>query len=257
MQYHIIIQARTGSKRLSNKIFKIINKRTVIDFLITRLLKHYPKDRIIIATTLNKKDNKIATYAKNKKLKLFRGSETNVMDRYVKCCEAYNVKNIVRITSDCPLLDASIISKIWKLYKNKKLDYISNTLPPKESTFPDGSDIEIFKFKTLNLMNKKKLRMIDREHVTNLFWKTRKYNTLNYKNTINISQYKYSLDYKEDLSLIKKIIKKIGTKEINYNAINIVNTIKKNNVLKKISTNSKKLFNNNRKDIYENNSEVY
>lgn len=252
MDYHIIIQARINSSRFKNKIFKKLNGKPVLDFLINRLLKYYTKDTIIIATSNKKTDTKISKYAKKKGIAVFRGSENDVLDRYVRCSKKYNVKNIVRLTSDCPLIDISLIFKMWKIYKKKKLDYISNTLPPNESTFPDGSDIEIISFKKLNLINKKKLNKTDKEHVTNIFWQSKKFKYFNFKNKRNISKYKYSLDYKTDFDLIVEIVNNIGHAEKNYNPNKIVNFINKNKRLNKLSKNSKKMFIQNRKDIYEN-----
>ena len=252
MDYHIIIQARLNSSRFKNKIFKKLNGKTVLDFLVNRLLKYYKSNKIIIATSNKKIDTKISKYAKRKGVAVFRGSENDVLNRYVRCSKKYNVKNIVRLTSDCPLVDISLISKMWKIYKEKKLDYISNTLPPNEATFPDGTDVEIISFKKLNLISKKKLDKTSREHVTNIFWQSKKFKCFNFKNKNNISKYKYSLDYRKDFDLIKKIVKSLGYNEKNYNPNTIVKFIHQNKNLNKMSKNSKKMFIQNRKDIYEN-----
>ena len=252
MDYHIIIQARLNSSRFKNKIFKKLKGKTILDFLINRLLKYYTRNTIIIATSNKKIDTKISKYAKRKGITVFRGSENDVLDRYVRCSKKYNVKNIIRLTSDCPLVDISLIFKMWKIYKEKKLDYISNTLPPNEATFPDGTDIEIISFRKLNLINKKKLNKTIREHVTNIFWQSKKFKCFNFKNKKNISKYKYSLDYKTDLDLIKKIVKNLGHNEKNYSPNTIVKFINQNKILNKMSKSSKKMFIQNRKDIYEN-----
>ena len=110
--------------------------------------------KLFLATTKLKKDTKILKVAKKLNIKVFLGSEKDVLSRYLDCSTKYNINNIIRLTSDCPLVDPKLIKKMISIYKKKNLDYLSNTLPPNKSSFPDGSDIEIFNSKALNIVNK-------------------------------------------------------------------------------------------------------
>ena len=169
MKFGIIIQARCGSKRLPNKILKKINNDdNVLEYLIKRISNYFDK-KIILSNDKIKKDTKILKVAKKLNIKVFLGSEKDVLSRYLDCSTKYNINNIIRLTSDCPLVDPKLIKKMISIYKKKNLDYLSNTLPPNKSSFPDGSDIEIFNSKALNIVNKLSKSKIDREHVTNLF----------------------------------------------------------------------------------------
>ena len=250
MNFPIIIQARTRSKRYPKKILAKIDQRNVLEFLIDRLLKTFSKNKIIIATTKFKRDNIICNLSRKKKINFFRGSENNVLKRYLDCAKKFKVKNIIRITSDCPLIDSKLIEKMRRLFILDKLDYLANTFPPTKSKFPDGSDIEIFKFRSLLKISKLSKNDQDKEHVTNFFWKnTKKFKTKTINKKKDLSNYKFSIDYKSDLTLVKKIYEKIKAKKMHGTAEEIVRIIKKNRYMKIISMRSKQKFLKNRKDL--------
>ena len=218
---------------------------------MTTLPRNLKKKNIIIATTKNKRDNKLVKLVKKLKINYFRGSEENVLNRYINCGKKFNVKNVIHITSDCPLVDTNLIYKMINIFNKKKIDYLANTYPPKKSKFPDGTDIEIYKYKSLVRLNKLTQKDEDKEHVTNFFWKNpRLFKTMIVNNKKNLSMYKYSLDYKNELLLIKKILKKIKLKNLNLNYQNIVKIIKNDNSIKNISNKNLKKFKLNRKDLY-------
>ena len=128
---------------------------------------------------------------------------------------------------------------------------MSNTLPINNSTYPDGTDIEIFKYKSLKKVNELAKTKIEKEHVTNLFWSQKsvfKSNLIKMK--INLSRYKFSIDYKKELDLVRKIILELNKKNLKGTAKEIVSIIKKNTRMNQLSQNSKKKFLNNRKDLY-------
>ena len=252
MNFAILIQARLGSSRFPKKIIQYIDGKTVIEYMVDKLLKVFKKKNIIINTTNSKKDDELIQIIEKKKLKYFRGSENNVLDRYLKCSKKFKVKNIIHLTSDCPLVDTNLISKMKKTFENKKLDYFANTYPPNMSNFPDGSDIEIYKQKSLIKLSKLSNKREDKEHVTNFFWKNPKiFNTNILKSNKKLSKFKYSLDYKNELFLIKKIIKISKIKKIKLNYKNIVKIINNNKNLKKISNNNLSKFKKNRNDLYK------
>ena len=102
-----------------------------------------------------------------------------------------------------------------KIFFSKNLDYLANTYPPNKSMYPDGTDIEIYKYKSLLKLSKLTNKKEDKEHVTNFFWKNKKiFKTMIIKNKINLSNFKYSIDYKNEIILVKKILKIIKKKKI-------------------------------------------
>ena len=247
MRKAIIIQARSGSKRYKNKILKKINHLNVLEYLIKKLLKYFKKEEIIIATTCKKEDLRICDIAKSNNVYFFQGNENDLVNRYYNCAKKFEISTIIRITSDCPLVDPNLIKKMIRIFKQKKLDYFSNTCPPGLSKFPDGSDIEIFTIKSIKKLDQLNQSKSDKEHIYG-FWKKKKIfksMILNKKN--DISKFKFSLDYKSDLVLIKKILMQLKLLKIEGSADEIVNLIKKNSTLSEISKNNRLKYLKNKK----------
>ena len=203
-----IIQVRMNSKRFPGKVMKKIDgKNPSLFFTISQLQKSKYIKKIIIATSINKSDDIIEDFSKRIKVNCFRGDEEDVLDRYYNCAKKYHIKNIIRITGDCPLIDPTIVDNMILKFKNGNYDYIHNFEP---RTFPDGEDVEILTFNSLANAWKNSKLPSEREHVTaylrNNSKKFKIKNILNYK---DFSNYRVTLDYEEDLKLIKLIIRNI------------------------------------------------
>ncbi len=205
--YHAIIQARMGSTRLPGKTLMKFNNVTPLEVLIKRVKKIKNIKLIIIATTKLKEDDIFEKYAKKLNIKIFRGNSKNVLERYYLAAKFFNSKNIIRLTADCPFIDQFTVTKMMKLFNTNKYDYISNTYPM-PCTFPDGSDIEIFNFKSLKKNKLEAFLPSDKEHVTKYFWKSKKFRCYRYDNLIDLSKYRYTIDIAEDFNLFKSILKK-------------------------------------------------
>ena len=141
-----IIQARLGSTRLPGKVLKKIQNKVVLDYVIDRLKTCKKIDEIVLAITTNKKDDVLEKYAKDKKINYIRGSEEDVLSRYYEAAKKYNADIIVRITSDCPLIDPKIVDEIITKHLENNADYTANII---ERTYPRGLDTEVFNFNTL------------------------------------------------------------------------------------------------------------
>ena len=202
MKYAIIIQARMGSTRLPNKVMKKINGQTLIELLIKRLSGSRLIEDIIFAIPKSSANNILSNHIISKGLKVFKGSENNVLRRYYQCAKKYHVENIIRITSDCPVSDIKIIEKLIKKFKLSDLDYISNTMPP---SFPDGLDVEIFTYKSLETANKYAKSTFDKEHVTSYIRNSSKFKKYNLRNSLDLSNLRLTVDEKEDFKVIKNI----------------------------------------------------
>ena len=250
--FKIIIQVRLNSTRLAKKVLKkIYSNQSMLGFLLNRLNKKFKTEDIIIALAKNKMNSPIINLLNKYKVRYYEGSENNVLNRYYKCAKKYNVNNIVRITSDCPLIDTSLIIKMIKYFKNNNYDYLANTLPEKEKTFPDGSDIEIFKFSAMEKMIKLNLTQSDKEHVTNKFWKSKLFKNKLYKTKVNLSQYRYSVDYQSDFVNVKKIIYLLKKKKMKFTTLNITRIIKNNSFIKKTMDINIKKQKKRRQNIFE------
>ena len=109
MNDYILVQARTGSKRLKNKILLKIQGKTILEILISKLKKSKKVKKLIIVTTKKSRDNIIIKICKKNKINYFRGSESNLINRYYECAKYFKIDNIIRVTSDCVLIDPKII----------------------------------------------------------------------------------------------------------------------------------------------------
>ena len=152
MKTIIIVQARMGSTRLPGKVMKEIEGIPTIELILKRLKKTKEANQIIVATSKNKKNKRLIEHLKKIKAEYFCGDENNVLNRFYKTAKKYNAKIIVRITSDCPLVDVKIVDDFIKKFKKGKVDYLSNCLP---WTYPDGLDVEVFSYDLLKKIEKK------------------------------------------------------------------------------------------------------
>ena len=199
-----IIQARLGSSRFKNKIFQEINGKKIIEIIYKRVCKSKKIDKVVIATTNKKIDDKLAGFLKKKKIIFFRGSEKNVLDRYYKASLKFRSCNIIRITSDCPLISHDFIDEHINIFQKKKLDVISSYLL---KTFPVGISLSICKFEILEAAWKKAKSNHDKEHVMPFVYKMKKIKILKTKNNFFSSKNKprLTIDYPEDLITIKNV----------------------------------------------------
>ncbi len=229
-----IIQVRTGSSRLPGKILEKLNGITVLECFFEQLEYSQSLKNKIIATSSNSRDDVIVDFAKENNIEFFRGSETDVLDRFYKCAQEFSIQDIVRMTPDCPFIDPIVIDKVINFYVNNTFDFVSNTL---QRTFPYGNDVEVFSFTALETSWKNAKKPSEREHVTPFIY--------NNPNMFSITQVKYSknlthlhwtLDRKEDLMFIRAIYKKIRKKPILIE--DILQILKKNPEFLKINENS-------------------
>lgn len=200
----VIIQAREKSTRFPKKIFKkIIKNENSLSLIIKRLKKSKQVEKTIIAIPSLTKNFK-SMKKRYRHIKLFVGNEKDVLSRYYYAAKKNNISIIVRITSDCPLVDWEMLDRMIKDFKKLKVDFYSNCL---NRTFPDGYDIEIFSFKALSLAFHKAKKVFDREHVTSYLKRSKLIKKKNFTNKINLYFIRLTLDTKKDLFFIKKIYK--------------------------------------------------
>jgi spore coat polysaccharide biosynthesis protein SpsF (cytidylyltransferase family) len=201
----IFLAARSGSKRLPNKHFLKLNYNLrVIDLCILRLKKIKLVNKIFLCTTKKKEDDKFKNVCKLHNIKLFRGSTNNVAKRFIDCANKNTIKTIVRITADCPIIDPKLIDSCVSLHFKKKSDYTTNTL---KLSYPDGLDVEVFNLETLIKSQNLLKTNYNKEHVTTFMRKSKKIKKFNYKNSVNYSNRRWTLDNLKDYLFFKKIIK--------------------------------------------------
>ena len=202
-----IIQARMGSTRLPEKVMLNILGKPVLWHVVNRVSKARLIDGLIVATTINSEDDIIVEFCKSNNILVFRGSENDVLDRYYQCAKKYNIKDIVRITADCPLHDSNVIDVVIREYLRGNYDYACNTI---EYSFPDGFDVEVFSFIALENAWKNAKLTSEREHVTPYIRKNEKFRKKNVFSNKKYPLYRCSLDHPEDYEFIKRIYEGIG-----------------------------------------------
>ncbi|MDD3731785.1 MAG: NTP transferase domain-containing protein, partial [candidate division Zixibacteria bacterium] len=165
MKTVIIVQARMGSTRLPGKIMKEILGQPLLFYQLERLRKVTTADDILVATTVGGKDDIIVDFCLKQRAKYYRGSEEDVLARYYEAARESGAEVIVRVTSDCPLIDAAVIDRVIRTYKENidKDDYVANTLV---RSYPRGMDCEVFPFAVLADIHERTFEPVDREHVT-------------------------------------------------------------------------------------------
>ena len=136
-------------------------------------------------------------------INLFRGSNLNVAKRIIDCAKENNIKTIVRITADCPIIDPKIIDECIKLHFKKNNDYTSNIL---KFTFPDGLDVELVNLNALIKSQRISNTKFNNEHVTIYIRKSKLFKKYNYKNLINYSNRRWTLDNSEDFLFLKMLL---------------------------------------------------
>ena len=231
METAIILQARLGSKRLPRKVLKKINGKTILEHVVNRLKKTKLSKNIIIATTRKEKKKKIIDVAKKINCYTFRGSTNNVLKRYYEAAVHYKVKNIVRICSDCPLIDPKIINKVYSFYLKNNYDYVSNKITP---SYPIGMGVEILNMQSLKKANKLVKNISEKEHVTAYIYKNpKKFKIKNIRLKKKLLNYRIVLDYIEDFQLISNILRHFKKQKKIFSLKNIIKYIDSNPLLKK------------------------
>ena len=227
MTVGIIVQTRTGSTRLPGKVMmKADDKLLMVDYVINQLKHSKLHDEIVIATTDLKQDDVIFDYVTNRNIPCFRGDEKNVLERHYQCAKKYAFSTIVRIPSDKPLIDPTIVDSVIEKFQSNSYDYISNfSVDVNDNdrfipSYPSGTEVEIFSFTALETAWKNATSEHDKEHVTPyIYTHPEKFKIFTLKSEKNLSQFRWALDYENDLKLIRSIISKITKRPILMNDI--------------------------------------
>ncbi len=212
-----IIQARVSSTRFPKKILQNLDKENkVLEYVISQVKNSKKVDQIIIATTSLKDDDVVVDISEKNGCEVFRGSEDDVLDRYFQCARKFELDVIVRVTSDCPLIDPQVIDQIIGEYESGSFDYVTNTFP---RTFPKGLDVEVFSRETLDKMWKNAELPSEREHVTQFVFDNNEFRIGNVKNNVDLSYMRWTLDERKDFEFLVSIIKRIKNKPILKNDV--------------------------------------
>lgn len=222
----VFIQARLGSTRLPGKTLLKLEDKTVLQHVINRAERAKLVDEVIVVTTFNKPDQEIVKLCSQLGIRIFCGSEDDVLDRFYQAAKLIKPKNIIRITADCPMIDPKIIDLIIKEHLNGGYDYTTNTLGIE--TYPDGEDVEIFTFESLQKAWENADLLSEREHVTPYIKKyPKKFKLHNVEYSKDLSKKRWTLDTQEDLNFIKKIFQAIYPENPNFSMEDVLDYLQK------------------------------
>lgn len=202
MKIIAIVQARMGSTRLPNKVMQPICDTPMIGLLLERLAKARLIDQIILATSHDPRNAPLVEYVQQLGYQVYQGSENDVLDRYYQSALKAGAETVVRITGDCPLIDAHLVDAIIEEFMRSGADYVANVDPP---SFPDGLDTEVFSFKSLETAWKEAEIAKDREHVTPYIRESNQFHRHNYANATDESGERWTVDELEDLLVVSKV----------------------------------------------------
>lgn len=204
MRNVVIIQARMGSTRLPGKVLKMLVDQTVLAHVVKRAQAISGVNEVAVATTIRPEDKVIAEEAQRLGVPVFLGSEEDVLSRYYETAVQTNADVIMRITSDCPLLDPDVSGIVLREFHDAEgADYVSNTI---ERRFPRGLDTEVFSFAALKTAYMEAKEEYQREHVTPFLYENpQRFFCKSVEGKEDFSQYRWALDTPEDWKLIEQM----------------------------------------------------
>jgi spore coat polysaccharide biosynthesis protein SpsF len=228
-----IIQARMGSKRLPGKTTTLVAGKPLLVHIIERIKASKTIDRIVLATTDSPEDDVLEKLASENAISCYRGSTNDVLDRFYQAADTFGADIIVRITADDPFKDPDLLDFcVCYLLEHPHLDYVSNTLKP---TYPEGLDIEVFRFGALKKAWKSASLPSEREHVTPFIWKNPElFSCANIESPEDLSGYRWTIDYEDDLHFTREIYEKLKDKGI-FHMQDILDLLKKYPYLTKLN----------------------
>lgn len=234
MDFLAIIQARTGSSRLPNKVLLKLVDKTVLEHVINRVKSSKLVSDVVVATTLSDQDLDIVKICSKNNIKVYCGSENDVLDRFYQIVKILKPKNIVRITADCPVIDPEVIDLVISAHIKSESDYTSNSAI--KTTFPDGEDVEVFTYNSLEKAYYESKLPSQREHVTPYINRNSSIFKLgNVENEIDLSDKRWTLDNKEDFDFLNEIFSNLYLKNNFFGMHEILDFIAKNPELENIN----------------------
>jgi spore coat polysaccharide biosynthesis protein SpsF len=211
MKIVAIIQARMGSSRLPQKVLKDLGGATVLDRVLNRLGRSRMIQESLVATTIESADNVIVEHCERTGRKVFRGSELDVLDRYYQAAKHTGADVVVRITSDCPVIDPEVTDTTIRAFLDRRADYASNV---RVRTYPRGLDTEVMTVQALERAWRESTKPYQRAHVTSYIYENPgEFKLHGIENDADCSQHRWTVDTPEDLQLLRAIYARFGGRD--------------------------------------------
>lgn len=206
-----VVQARMGSTRLPGKVLKNIGGESALARVVQRLRRSRRLSEVVIATSASSADAAIVREAERLGVRCFRGSELDVLDRFYQAARVFHADVVVRITSDCPLIDSEVADHTLQAFIKDQPDYASNGL---ERTYPRGLDTEVMSAEALACAWRKANQPHEHEHVTPFLYEHPElFRILSVTNDVDDSAYRWTLDTADDLEFIRAVYARFGNRD--------------------------------------------
>lgn len=233
-----IVQARTGSTRLPNKIFCNLSGFSLLYHVVDRLKASKEINKIVIATTISSRDNSVEDWCIENYIDCYRGSEENVLKRYYDAAKEFKADIIIRVTADDPFKDFRIIDEAIKILKVNKFDFVCNNSPV---SFPEGLDVEVLTMHALSNSFFNSTSNFEQEHVTQYIHRNKNFfKIFNIKNDKDLSYFRWTIDTKEDYLFVKEVYNNLYKKNSIFLPEDIYQLLDKNPLLLEINSEVKK-----------------
>ncbi|WP_337865631.1 glycosyltransferase family protein [Ignavibacterium sp.] len=233
-----VIQARTGSSRLPGKVLMPLAEAPLIVRMVERVMISELAGKVVVAITDESSDDILEKICKENNFLFYRGSRDDVLDRHYQASKILNAEAVVKIPSDCPLIDAKIIDKVIGFFieHSSEFDFVSNLHP---ATYPDGNDVEIMHFSILEDAWKNAKRKLEREHTTPYIWENPekfRIGNVKWETGLNYSMtHRFTIDYPEDYEFIKRVYDELYHKNPKFGLNDILQLLEEKPEIKKIN----------------------
>jgi spore coat polysaccharide biosynthesis protein SpsF len=210
-----IIQARMGSTRLPGKVLLPLVGRPILSRVVERTARAERIDEVVVATTVDPSDEPIVNLAAAEGWAVERASESDLLDRYIQVARAHEADIVVRITSDCPLIDPALIDQTIEAFVDGRGDYASNTLVPR--TYPRGLDVEVVSMDALEAAWRDDADPASREHVTPFLYRNPdRFRLVRVSGPDDRSAHRWCVDVPEDYELVRRIYDELGRDDFTW-----------------------------------------
>jgi spore coat polysaccharide biosynthesis protein SpsF len=233
-----LIQARSGSTRFPKKILMPLCGKTIIQRMIERVLEAKLAGTIVVITTTDSSDDIIENICNENRINIYRGHPTDLVDRHFKAALEYNADSVVKIPSDCPLIDPGVIDRVLKYYSDNSgtYDYVSNLHP---ATYPDGNDVEIMSMSSLKIAWENAAKDFEREHTTPYIWENPdkfRIGNVEWETGLDYSMsHRFTIDYMEDYLFIKAVYDELYPSNPEFSLNDILELLEQKPEIKKLN----------------------
>ncbi len=233
-----VIQARTSSTRLPGKVLLPLFGDTLLARMIERVSLAKRIGKIVIATTTSEEDAQIVEWCQQNQIEVYQGSKSDLLDRHYQVAIKHKADVVVKIPSDCPLIDPGVIDNVIGFYllNQNKFDYVSNLHP---ATFPDGNDVEVMSFAALEIAWENATATMELEHTTPYLWENPsqfRIGNVTWETGLDYSMsHRWTIDYPEDYEFIKQVYERLYPINPKFSLSDILQLLENEPTLKKIN----------------------